>query len=309
MRVQKNMLLIWAVLLFTLVGCQANYGNEPNEFDVQTPDVDLHVRMVGDPDSGCVMIAINGGPGLTSNYMWDLEQLGGNDCAVVTYDHRGLGKSSELINPDSRDSYTLLKYAEDLEAVRRSVGIERAHLLGHSFGGIVALQYAALYPDNVASLIFFGSGPPTWDGIEVSQQNIIERVTELIQKGVIPPPEEWGDDGIDPLLPAYFSDPSFTFPEGALGGAPEFNQKVSDLTYSNIEEMDLRDELALFHYPVLLLFGVDDPFGEQMPASIRDALINSSVDYVPIENCGHFWHECPDAFYPHVADFLEKNSQ
>lgn len=73
--------------------------------------------------------------------------------------------------------------------------------------------------------------------------------------------------------------------------------------------MDLRDELAMLHYPVLLFHGLDDPFGEQMPASIQDTFVQSSVDFVPIENCGHFWHECPDAFYPRVADFLKEQSQ
>lgn len=94
---------IIAVLLLTtvLAACQKStsapstslrerYG-APHEFQLRAMDVSLHVRLAGDPDSGCVLLAINGGPGLTSNYTWDLERLAGPDCAVVTYDQRGVG--------------------------------------------------------------------------------------------------------------------------------------------------------------------------------------------------------------------------
>ncbi len=274
------------------------------ESQVQASDVSLHVRMTGNPDSGCVLIAINGGPGLTSNYMWDLERLAGPDCAVVTYDQRGLGKSTQPTDPDSTASYTLEKYASDVEAIRRAVGAERLHVMGHSFGGIVAMEYAILYPEQVASLIFFGGGPPTWKDIEIAGRSFYQRVERLIQSGVIPPQSEWADDGSDPTLPANFSDPAFTFPEDSLGGPPEFCQAISDLTYANLVGMDLRADLALLDKPVLLLFGRDDPFGLPMAEATRDALVRAQVDFVVIDHCGHFWHECPDAFYPRIEQFL-----
>jgi pimeloyl-ACP methyl ester carboxylesterase len=143
-----------------LAACQGN-STAVREFDAQAADVRLHGRIAGNLNSGCVLIAINGGPGLTSNYMLDLEQMAGPECAVVTYDQRGMGKSYEPTIPDSADSYTLLKYAQDVEAIRVEIGAERIHLFGHSFGGIIAMQYAVLYPEQVESLIFFGGGPPT----------------------------------------------------------------------------------------------------------------------------------------------------
>jgi carboxyl-terminal processing protease len=295
------------VLLFLLAsvpaGCQKS-GPAVREFQVQASDVSLHVRIVGDPDSGCVLLAINGGPGLTSSYMLDMEGLAGPDCAVLTYDQRGLGESTQPSDPDSTASYTPLKYAEDVEAIRQAVGAERLHVMGHSWGGIVAMQYAILYPERVASLIFFGGGPPTWNDIKISQQRFGERVDVLMQAGVIPPPSEWGDNGIDPLLPAYFSDPTFTFPEDARGGPPEFSQTVSDLTSPNLVGMDMRGELALLQKPVLLMFGRDDPFGLPMAEASRDALVNAQVEFVVIDRCGHFWHECPNEFYPRVEEFL-----
>lgn len=288
-----------------LVACQGS-GTAVREFDARASDVRIHGRIAGNPKSGCVLIAINGGPGLTSNYMLDLERLAGADCAVVTYDQRGMGKSSTPTNPDSPQSYTLLKYAQDVEAIRLAVGAERVHLFGHSFGGIVAMQYAILYPEQVASLIFFGGGPPTWEDIRICDQSMAERVNALIQSGVIPSPEQWDDEEIDPLLPAYFSDPTFTFPADSLGGAPEFSQEVRDLTWPNLEGMDLRGGLAQLKQRVLLMWGKDDPFNIATAEATRAALINAQVDYVVIGHCGHFWHECPDGFYPRVREFLKE---
>jgi pimeloyl-ACP methyl ester carboxylesterase len=236
--------------------------------------------------------------------MLDLEQLAGPDCAVVTYDQRGIGKSSEPTIPDSPESYTLLKYAQDVEAIRLEIEAERIHLFGHSFGGIVAMQHAILYPEQVESLIFFGGGPPTWEDIESSQRNFSARIQTLILTGNIQSPEQWTNEGIDPLLPAYFSDPTFTFPADSLGGPPEYSQVVNDLTYPNLRKLDLRDELASFQSRVLLMFGGDDPFGLQMAEATREALTNAPVEFVVIDHCGHFWHECPDAFYPRVREFL-----
>lgn len=304
---RTNRLRIYTMLLVTawlLYGCQAA-NPALREFDVQAGDVSLHGRMAGNPRSGCVLLAINGGPGLSSNYMLDLERLAGKDCAVVTYDQRGMGKSSAPGNPGSPESYTLLKYVEDLEAIRQETGAERAHLFGHSFGGIVAMKYASVFPERVNSLIFFGSGPPTWKDIETSQGKFSQRVLALIEQGIIPAPDQWKEGEIDPLLAAYFSDPGFTFPAEARGGAPEFSQSVNELTYANLRALDLRAELTELRKPVLLMFGQDDPFGLQMADSVREALPNASLELLVIERCGHFWHECPEAFYSRLGEFLK----
>ncbi len=290
-------------LSMPLAACQRSSATV-REFDTQAPDVQLHGRIVGNTHSGCTLIAINGGPGLTSNYMLDLEHLAGPDCAIVTYDQRGMGKSSEPADPDAPESYTLLKYAQDVEAIRQEIGVERIHLFGHSFGGEVAMQYAILHPQRVESLIFFGGGPPTWEDIESSQKSLSERVRALIQAGSIPPPDQWTGKGVDPILPAYFSDPTFTFPADSLGGPPVFNQAVYDLTFLDLQKLDLRAGLASLQKPVLLMFGRDDPFGLSMAEATRAALSNASVEFVIINHCGHFWHECPEGFYPRVREFL-----
>ena len=299
---------ILGLLLFSLplilIACQGS-SETVREFNVSTPEISLHGTIAGNQKSACMLIGINGWPGLTSSYMLDLQRLAGHECAVVTYDQRGLGKSSQPLNPDSPESYSLTNYAIDVEAIRQALDVDRVHLFGHSFGGVVAMQYAVLFPEHVESMIFFGGGPPTWDQIQASQMNFLQRVQSLMEEGVIPPQDQWVGKGIEPLLPAYFSDPAFTFPTDSLGSAPEFNQKVNELTYQNLEKLDLRAELRPLQKRVLLMMGRDDPFGLQMAEAIREALPNSFVEFELIDNCGHFWHECPEAFYPMVKKFLK----
>ena len=67
--------------------------------------------------------------------------------------------------------------------------------------------------------------------------------------------------------------------------------------------------VAALTHPVLLLWGDGDPFGMQMAQATQDALVNAKVEFVLLKDCGHFWHECPDEFYPRVRALLDKERQ
>jgi proline iminopeptidase len=230
--------------------------------------------------------------------MLDLEQLAGQDLAVVTYDQRGVGESTPP--PADPSNYGLTDYVEDLEAVRRAVGAGQVHLLGHSWGGIVAMHYATVHPQRVRSLILVGSGSPTWGGMMAAGARIGQRVRALQRDGVLP----------DPLPPgaqfmAFFSDPTFPVKhpdENAM--RTEFHPTVNQLTLAAIERFDLTAEVGQLQHRVLVLSGEDDPAGmplvEETPAALRSA----DVETILLERCGHFWHECPDQFYPPVRTFL-----
>ena len=71
---------------------------------------------------------------------------------VTLYDLRGHGRSEM-----TRDGYTPHMMAADLRALMDHLGIERAHFLSHSFGGVVALRFACEYPQRVASLMLVGA--------------------------------------------------------------------------------------------------------------------------------------------------------
>ncbi|MFC1620195.1 alpha/beta fold hydrolase, partial [Candidatus Neomarinimicrobiota bacterium] len=238
-----------------------------SEGDLQSPvreirvpasdDVSLYVRVAGQANTGAALITIHGGPGMSSRYMLSLEQLAGPDLTVVSWDQRGADQSTSP--PDESTYYTLPKYAEDLDAVRQAVGADKVHLLGHSWGGIVALQYAVLYPDNVQSLILVNGGPPSWEGLLRAQAALSMRIHNLQQEGVMStePPQSTAE-AMKAILPAYFSDPSFRFPPKDLKGVINLSPVANQLTYAQLEGFDLAPDLAGLTQRVLILRGADD---------------------------------------------------
>ena len=91
--------LVLIISLFLITSCKKENTTVVKEIvfqelTVQTPEVSLYTRIAGNVQSGNVLIAINGGPGLSSHYMLGLEDLAGENFAVVTYDQRGVSRSS-----------------------------------------------------------------------------------------------------------------------------------------------------------------------------------------------------------------------
>jgi proline iminopeptidase len=293
--------------IFLMISCKKETSTMPKEIgfqelSVKSSDVTLYTRVAGNVQSGNVLIAINGGPGLSSHYMLGLEDLAGENFAVVTYDQRGVSRSSAP--PMDPSNYTFAQYMDDLEAVRKAVGVEKVYLFGHSWGGLVAMRYAAVYPERVRSIVLMGSGAPAWKELVFGFVRFEERVKSLQAQGIIPQDltRKGGQD--DPLLPAYFSDPNFYFSPDDKGGPPEFSQVASEMTWAAVQGYDLTNEVAQLQQPILVLCGKDDPYAPLSEAVVA-ALTSAKVEYVVLEKCGHFWHECPDQFFPHVREFLK----
>lgn len=294
-------------LAILMAACSSPAMTGPQELTVESDGITLYVRVAGDLASGNALIAIHGGPGMTLDYMLSLETLAGSDLAVVTYDQRGVGRSSSP--PDEPVSYTLVKYTQDLEAIRQAIGVDQVTLFGHSWGGILAQSYATLYPEHVAAIILMGSGPPTWEEMLQCQAALGQRIMALVQQGIIVEnPEPGSLEAERSVLPAYFSDPNFWFSTDDLGSAPMLDErttKVNDLTWAANASYDLTADLAGLNLDMLNLWGEDDPVRPVASPEIIAALSNADLETVIFSNCGHFWHECPDQFFTTVRAFLD----
>lgn len=99
----------------------------------------------------CVL-CLNGGPGLPCDYLREPHGfLAGQGYQVVAFDQLGCGASS---CPDRPELWTIDRYVEEVEQVRQQLGLGDVHLLGHSWGGWLAIEYMAKYGDRVKSLVF-----------------------------------------------------------------------------------------------------------------------------------------------------------
>lgn len=104
---------------------------------------------------------LHGGPGAGSGRALPFAALArAPDIKVILYDQLGCGQSDK---PDDPSLWTVRRFVEEVEAVRRRLNLGKLHLMGRSWGGMLALQYALDYPDNLKSLILSNTGA---DGAE-----------------------------------------------------------------------------------------------------------------------------------------------
>lgn len=298
-------LLALAIVLLGMTACARETTPEPTgingvpvqELEARAGDVTLYVRVAGNIQAGNALIAVNGGPGLSSHYMLSLEGLASEEFAVVTYDQRGTGRST---SPSG--GYSLLDYVEGLDAVRQAVGVEKVHLLGHSWGGLIAMRYATVYPQRVKSIVLMGSGPPDWQTSRAGQARLSRRIAELQEQGLIPKPIPVDAEYMKAILPAYFADPNFKLPAAAQ--ETQFNATTNQRASSALVNYDFRQDVARLDHPVLMLWGEADPFGLPTAEATLDALAAAQVEWILLRKCGHFWDECPSEFFSHVRTFL-----
>ncbi|HUK95115.1 MAG TPA: alpha/beta fold hydrolase [Gaiellaceae bacterium] len=107
------------------------------------------------------LLCLHGGPGGTHAPLEVLGALSQQGRRVVFYDQLGGGDSGR---PDDPSLWTVETFVEQLESVRKGLGLERLHLFGSSWGGMLALEYALTQPPGLASLVL-NSAPtsaPRW---------------------------------------------------------------------------------------------------------------------------------------------------
>jgi proline-specific peptidase len=98
--------------------------------------------------NGLPAILIHDGPGASSFALKSLEGLG-SDRPVLRYDQLGGGRSSSVFD---RRVFTIPHYVAELDSLRAHLGAPKVHLVAHSFGGVIALEYYKAHPEYVASL-------------------------------------------------------------------------------------------------------------------------------------------------------------
>jgi proline iminopeptidase len=143
-------------------------------------DVSLFVDVVG---RGYPLVLMHGGPGLDHCSLLPFRRLA-DRFTLVFYDHRCNGRSVGA--PVS--SMTWENLTADADALRQRLGFKRWAVLGHSFGGHVALEYALRYPDSLSHLVLMDTGG---DG-RWSQQNAADLLAE---RGYRPRRWSWSGAG------------------------------------------------------------------------------------------------------------------
>lgn len=266
------------------------------EFQVKVEGGTLWGEKVG---AGPPIVVIHGGPGLDSVYLEEPLRGLGKDRTLIFYDQRGCGRSVDNSVPIS-----LPVYVDDLEAIRQSLGVEKMALLAHSFGGLLALRYAARFPQHVASVVLVSSMGPTSATFEREEKILQTRIMEYFQTHPTPSTFLNPDDALRArflaIQPLYFHDPA-KMHRLHLGA-------TTALTYqalTTLGEYDLRNDLKRLRVPVLLAYGRHDVWGRATVDELRHTFPQAKV--VWFEQSGHWpFLEEPDRFIEVIHAFVSQ---
>lgn len=121
-------------------------------------DYKTYYRVVGEQGQGKKpLILLHGGPGSTHNYFEVLDEMAVDGRQLIMYDQLGCGKSAVPSNPSL---WTKETWTEELIALREHLGLDEVHILGQSWGGMLAIIYACDYqPKGIKSLILSSTLP------------------------------------------------------------------------------------------------------------------------------------------------------
>lgn len=137
------------------------------------------------------VVFIHGGPGGGHVGFGGMTALS-DERAVILYDQLDSGKSD---HPGDPKNWRVGRFVAELEAIRGRLGIARWHVVGHSWGAAIALEYAAAHPDRIASTVLAGTyiSTPIW---LMGARLLIRKLPEQVQKdiaacqGKTPPPKD-----------------------------------------------------------------------------------------------------------------------
>jgi proline iminopeptidase len=121
---------------------------------VSLDDARVFYEVVG---TGAPIVVVHGGPGLDHRYLRPgLDALGTRNT-IVYYDQRGTGRSSAEL---TASSINLDSFVQDIDALRQVLGYDQISVLGHSFGALIAIEYAARHPEETRALILMNPVEP-----------------------------------------------------------------------------------------------------------------------------------------------------
>ena len=143
------MLKSFAVCVLSLIAVAcSDAGFSPGEGYIEVEGGSVWYRIVGSGNETPLLL-LHGGPGAPSYYLNPLEQVSA-DRPVIFYDQLGAGRSDR---PTDENLWRVGRFVEELTQVRAALGLEEVHILGHSWGSMLAMDYMLTDPGGVKSLI------------------------------------------------------------------------------------------------------------------------------------------------------------
>jgi pimeloyl-ACP methyl ester carboxylesterase len=267
--------------------------------------ISLNVEISG---KGYPLVLMHGGPGLDYQTMMPLEPLA-DQFTLVYYDHRCNGRSEGA----EVSSMTWENLTADADALREKLGFDQWAVIGHSFGGNVALEYALRYPQSLSRLVLMNTGGDQW---WVNQNG----PALLAKRGYSPSAVQAAHRFFyGQITPREFFRTYIKFNKAydyhnslleiiqliLLGHMPKFRPEALIFGYSQLlKDWNIMDRLNEIKVPTLILAGrYDFLFPTEHQITLAAGIPNAHLEI--IECAGHNPHmEQPEAVLRLIRDFL-----
>ena len=251
------------------------------------------------------LIGLHGGPGLDGTKLRYQLALLADVAQVVVPDQRGHGRSDH----GSAQTWNLASWASDVRNLSDVLSIEHPVVLGVSFGGFVAQQYAATYPEHPAGLILISTGP-RFPGLEETVERFRElggeEAADVVRRDWESPSEETEAEWTRVCSPLMHKQTDADPMIAQLEAARIRTMDVNHHFMPQGKAMDLRHRLGAVRCPTLVILGQHDPLvptrlGREIVRAIPDGL--ARLELIP--DASHdVIVDNPTDSYRHIREFL-----
>ena len=263
------------------------------EFTTRDDDALIAGLRAGD---GPQVLLLHGGPGLGFDYLRDLAEELAEENDVAWYQQRGQAPSAV------EGPYTVATDVDDARRVLDALGWETAYVVGHSWGGHLALHVAEALPDRVRGVLAVDPlgaiGDGRWPEFDEeifrrTPESVRERARELDELSMKGEADDaLALEGMRLVWPAYFADPEAAPPMPELRMASERSAQMVESI--NAELSKLEAGLPQIRVPVGFVHGSRSPMPLEASTDAAERIPGAWVEVV--EGAGHFiWVEAPGA--------------
>jgi proline-specific peptidase len=277
-------------------------------------------RIVGEGEEAgkLPLLCLHGGPGACHDYLTSLDAMADTGRRVIYYDQIGCGNSH--IDASKPEMWTVELYVEEVDAVRKALGLERIHLLGQSWGGMLAMEYMLTQPKGVASVTIASSPASMIQWVEEANKlrdQLPPEVQATLLKheaaGTTDSPEyqtamlEFYNRHVCRIVPnPDFVARSFAkmaqYPEvyNTMNGPSEFH------VIGTLKTWDIRHRLPEISAPTLVTSGRYDEATPVIAETVHKGIPGS--EWVLFENSSHTSHvEEADRYIQVLSDFISRH--
>ena len=300
--------------LSALLASQVAFAQPEAGFEGPKPvnGTSLYLKQSG---TGEPVLFVHGGPGLSHDYFLPHVSALSDKFSLIFYDQRGCGRSAIDLE---KDEVSLDHFVNDMAGILEVLSLEKVHVVAHSFGGLLAMKFATVYPDKVKSLVLCNS---------VSASKEFDQLAKQKQQSAMTPADNLARSAI-------FASADFK------NGSPQSYEQLFKISFRRaFYDTLLIDSLHLrlndnFGKSSKLLFGLgaDLVSYDYHPAlsglNVPTLVIHGAADLIPIEvsqklagtvpgaqlivleKSGHFpFIEQNEEFMTVIGSFISKNAR